>query len=285
MAAIEYEVRIWDEHGDPLSSGISYSLNEVGRYDRFVDTLVDALHRLGVELSAVHTEAGPGLLELNLAPGRGLAAADGATLVKFAAKQVAATMDLPGELPRQDRARRGGVERTRPPLLLGRRHERVRRRRPARRAPGSVRRGHRRRRRAPPRPLAAVEPHDQLLQAARPGLVRADQRHVGLREPFVRRPRDPLRSTRSCGGSSAGVRARTPTRTSRSPRSPRAPPTGSGATRRRRIRSRATPTRSTCRSYPGRSRARSGPSTRTTSCGRPSATRSATTTRRPAGGS
>jgi glutamine synthetase len=94
MAAIEYEVRIWDEHGDPLSSGISYSLNEVGRYDRFVDTLVDALHRLGVELSAVHTEAGPGLLELNLAPGRGLAAADGATLVKFAAKQVAATMDL-----------------------------------------------------------------------------------------------------------------------------------------------------------------------------------------------
>ena len=94
MAAIEYEVRIWDEQGDPLSSGISYSLNEVGRYDRFVDTLVDALHHLGVELSAVHTEAGPGLLELNLAPGRGLAAADGATLVKFAAKQVAATIGL-----------------------------------------------------------------------------------------------------------------------------------------------------------------------------------------------
>ena len=94
MAAIEYEVRIWDEHGDPLSSGISYSLNEVSRYDRFVDALVDALHRLGVELSAVHTEAGPGLLELNLAPGRGLAAADGATLAKFAVKQVAATMGL-----------------------------------------------------------------------------------------------------------------------------------------------------------------------------------------------
>ncbi|HEX5937634.1 MAG TPA: glutamine synthetase family protein [Actinomycetota bacterium] len=94
MAAIEYEVRIWDEHGDPLSSGISYSLHEVGRYDRFVDALVDALHHLDVELSAVHTEAGPGLLELNLAPGRGLAAADGATLVKFAAKQVASTMDL-----------------------------------------------------------------------------------------------------------------------------------------------------------------------------------------------
>jgi glutamine synthetase len=94
MAAIEYEIRIWDEHGDPLSSGISYSLNEIGRFDRFVDDLVHALHGLGVELSAVHTEAGPGLLELNLAPGRGLAAADGAAMVKFAAKQVAASMGL-----------------------------------------------------------------------------------------------------------------------------------------------------------------------------------------------
>jgi glutamine synthetase len=94
MAAIEYEVRIWDEHDAPLSSGISYSLNEIGRYDRFVDGLVGALQALGVELSAVHTEAGPGLLELNLAPGRGLAAADGAVLAKFATKQVASSMGL-----------------------------------------------------------------------------------------------------------------------------------------------------------------------------------------------
>jgi len=94
MAAIEYEVRIWNEHGEPLSSGISYSLNEIGRYDRFVDALVRALQALDVELSAVHTEAGPGLLELNLAPGRGLAAADGAVLAKFATKQVAASMGL-----------------------------------------------------------------------------------------------------------------------------------------------------------------------------------------------
>ncbi|MDQ4109392.1 MAG: glutamine synthetase family protein [Actinomycetota bacterium] len=94
MAAIEYEIRLWDEHGEPLSSGISYSLNEIGRYDRFVDDLVRALQALDVELSAVHTEAGPGLLELNLAPGRGLSAADGALLVKFAAKQVAASMGL-----------------------------------------------------------------------------------------------------------------------------------------------------------------------------------------------
>ena len=94
MAAIEYEVRIWDEHGEPLSSGISYSLGEIGRYDRFVDALVGALQALDVELSAVHTEAGPGLLELNLAPGRGLAAADGAVLAKFASKQVASSLGL-----------------------------------------------------------------------------------------------------------------------------------------------------------------------------------------------
>jgi glutamine synthetase len=94
MAAIEYEIRVWDEHGAPLSSGISYSLQEIGAYDRFVDALVRALDGLGVELSAVHTEAGPGLLELNLAPMRGLAAADAAAFTKFAAKQVAASMGL-----------------------------------------------------------------------------------------------------------------------------------------------------------------------------------------------
>jgi glutamine synthetase len=94
MAAIEYEIRVWDEQGEPLSSGISYSLNEIGRFDRFVDDLVRALEGLHVELSAVHTEAGPGLLELNLAPGRGLSVGDDAVLVKFAAKQVAASIGL-----------------------------------------------------------------------------------------------------------------------------------------------------------------------------------------------
>jgi glutamine synthetase len=47
-----------------------------------------------VELSAVHTEAGPGLLELNLEPRRGLAAADDATMVKFGVKQVAASLGI-----------------------------------------------------------------------------------------------------------------------------------------------------------------------------------------------
>ena len=94
MSALEYEIRLWDPDGSPMSSGISYSLNEIGRYERFLDELVPALQGLGVELSAVHTEAGPGLLELNLGPRRGLAAADDATMVKFGVKQVATSMGM-----------------------------------------------------------------------------------------------------------------------------------------------------------------------------------------------
>jgi len=94
MAAIEYEIRIWDEEGAPASSGISYSLNEIDRYGRFLDELVPALEGLGIELSAVHTEAGPGLLELNVEARRGLAAADDAALLKFGVKQVAESMGL-----------------------------------------------------------------------------------------------------------------------------------------------------------------------------------------------
>jgi glutamine synthetase len=94
MSALEYEIRLWDPDGSPMSSGISYSLNEIGRYGRFLDELVPALQGLGVELSAVHTEAGPGLLELNLGPRRGLAAADDAAMVKFGVKQVAMSMGM-----------------------------------------------------------------------------------------------------------------------------------------------------------------------------------------------
>jgi len=94
MAALEYEIRLWDAGGRPLSSGISYSLTEIGRYEEFTSRLVPALEGLGIELSAVHTEAGPGLLELNLGARRGLRAADDAALVKFAVKELASSMGL-----------------------------------------------------------------------------------------------------------------------------------------------------------------------------------------------
>jgi len=94
LSAFEYEVRIWDRESQPMSSGLSYSLNEIGRFDELLDCLVPALEGLGVELDAVHTEAGPGLLELNVAAREGLQAADDAALVKFAVKDVAASLGL-----------------------------------------------------------------------------------------------------------------------------------------------------------------------------------------------
>jgi glutamine synthetase len=94
LAAIEYEVRVRDGEDRPLSSGLSYSMGEIARFERFVAALVPALEALGVELSAVHTEAGPGLLELNIAAREGLRAADDAAFTKLAVKEVAASMGL-----------------------------------------------------------------------------------------------------------------------------------------------------------------------------------------------
>jgi len=94
VAAVEYELRLWDAESKPLSSGLSYSLGELGGFDGFLRALVPALEALGVELSAVHTEAGPGLLELNLGARPALRAADDAALTKLAVKDIAATMGL-----------------------------------------------------------------------------------------------------------------------------------------------------------------------------------------------
>jgi glutamine synthetase len=93
-AAFEYEIRLRNAEGQPVSSGISYSLVEVGRFEEFATLLVPALESLGVELSAVHTEAGPGLVELNIAARDGLRAADDAAFVKFAVKRVAESLGL-----------------------------------------------------------------------------------------------------------------------------------------------------------------------------------------------
>ncbi len=94
LAAFEYEIRVYDAAERPLSSGISYSVGEVLRFDELIARLVPALEQLGVELGAVHTEAGPGLLEVNVAARHGLRAADDAALLKLAVKEVAASLGL-----------------------------------------------------------------------------------------------------------------------------------------------------------------------------------------------
>jgi len=93
MAALEYEIRVRDANG-PVSSGISYSLSEVSALDGFLNALRPALDGLGVDLDAAHTEAAPGLLELNLAARPALQAADDAIYTKFAVKGVAASMGM-----------------------------------------------------------------------------------------------------------------------------------------------------------------------------------------------
>ena len=194
MAAIEYEIRIWDEDGAPASSGISYSLNEIGRYGRFLDELVPALEGLGIELSAVHTEAGPGLLELNVEARRGLAAADDAALLKFGVKQVAASMGLrasflaktaPGEegssghvhlsMWKGDTNAFAGADRAAeltPPFSSA--------------VAGVI--DHL------PAASLLLNPTINSYKRLVPGMVRADQRDLGVREPVVRRARDPRRA-------------------------------------------------------------------------------------------
>ena len=94
VAAIEYEVRLRDGDDRPVTSGISYSAGEVAAIDPFVSALRPALEDLGVELTAVHTEAAPGLVELNLAAGPALEAADSAAYTKFAVKELARSMGM-----------------------------------------------------------------------------------------------------------------------------------------------------------------------------------------------
>jgi glutamine synthetase len=93
-AALEYEVRVSDGEGSPLSGPISYSFVEVARFHEFLARLRPALEGLGVEISAVHTEPGGGLLEMNLAARPGLRAADDAAFVKLGVKGVASAMGL-----------------------------------------------------------------------------------------------------------------------------------------------------------------------------------------------
>ena len=93
-AAIEYELRLRGEQDRLVTTGISYSAGEVAALDGFVSALRPALDDLGVELTAVHTEAAPGLIELNLAARPALEAADNAAYTKFAVKELARSMGM-----------------------------------------------------------------------------------------------------------------------------------------------------------------------------------------------
>ena len=60
----------------------------------------DAVEAMEIGLEGVLTEFSPGQMEINLAYGPALAAADAAQLVKEMTREVAARRGLPGDVPR-----------------------------------------------------------------------------------------------------------------------------------------------------------------------------------------
>ena len=171
----------------PLSSGLSYSLSEVARFEHFVRAAsCPPSTRWASSLSAVHTEAGRGCSSSTSPPAR-----------------VCAPPMTPcsSSWPSRRSRRRSGCRRAFWPRpspgeegSSGHVHlscwadgsNAFGPDDPAQRAAGAVRSGDRRRARAPARRLADAQPDDQLLQAARPRLVRARQRELGTREPILR---------------------------------------------------------------------------------------------------
>lgn len=87
-AAFEYELELWRD-GAPATSGQSYSFHELERIGDFVDDLRAGLAGAGVQVAAIHTEAGRGFVEVSVAPRTGVEAADTAVLVRLFARSIA----------------------------------------------------------------------------------------------------------------------------------------------------------------------------------------------------
>ena len=174
---------------------------------RQVEPLLDALRLwlapTGIELDDAIHEYGPGQLEVNFPPARGLAAIDRAFFFRLAVKEilaregvVATFMTKPLHGPRRQRMPRP------PGALRRRRGERVRRRARPRRPLRHVPRLDQRPGRARRRPDRADDADGQRLQALRPQLVRPARRELGSREPHddaarAARPRARTRASRA----------------------------------------------------------------------------------------
>ena len=191
MSAIEYEIRLWDPQGSPMSSGISYSLVEIGGYDRLIDELVrERSGGSGGRAVCRCTRRRARVCSSSTSnPAGGLAAADDAALVKFGVKQVrrprwvCARASWQRPCPeRRDRAdtstcRAGRARRMRSPARIL----------PTRLPP--VGRGRRRCARAPPRASLLMNPTVNSYKRLVPGWFAPINATVGLREPLLRRAR------------------------------------------------------------------------------------------------
>ena len=103
----------------PLSSGLSYSLGEVARFERFVARSCRRSRRSGSSCRRSTPKPAPGLLELNIAARRGTAGRRRRG-VRQARGQGGRGLDgAARELSGQDPAGPGGIQRPRAPLVLG----------------------------------------------------------------------------------------------------------------------------------------------------------------------
>lgn len=90
LVAFEYEVRLrWASDGRFVTSAQSYSAVGAERICDFVERLAQACDVLELGLIAVHTEGGPGLVEINSEPRTGVRAADDAVLLRHVVREVA----------------------------------------------------------------------------------------------------------------------------------------------------------------------------------------------------
>lgn len=87
--AFEFEVRVFtSRYGEAATDGLSYSVTALSPIKKFIDDVRAAATSLELDLSAVHTEGAPGLLEINLDPKTGVAIADTAILLRMLLKEV-----------------------------------------------------------------------------------------------------------------------------------------------------------------------------------------------------
>lgn len=89
-AAFEFEFRLFHQGGwEPATSGLSYSPSTLSEVGEFLGTLRRYADELRLGLCVVHSEGAPGLVEVNVDPRDGLAAADTAALLRLAATEAA----------------------------------------------------------------------------------------------------------------------------------------------------------------------------------------------------
>ncbi|WP_216866630.1 glutamine synthetase family protein [Mycolicibacterium goodii] len=89
-AAFEFEFRLFREGTwEPAMSGLSYSPLTLSHVTDFIGTLRRYADDLRLGLSVVHSEGAPGLIEVNVDPQDGLAAADTAALLRLVAIEAA----------------------------------------------------------------------------------------------------------------------------------------------------------------------------------------------------